>query len=113
MYGWVQDMVIEAFIPPEEVQKVMRRAHWDEEREVWVLERLSDLGESWGSGAVSCMLQLSPDDSPIDICRSGVVVSQHALGQVTSSARLLVLMLVDMCNEHVLPNGTLVQASVT
>jgi kinesin family protein 3/17 len=38
-------MVIEAFIPPEEVQKVMRRAHWDEEREVWVLERLSDLGE--------------------------------------------------------------------
>jgi len=41
----LKDMVIEAFIPPEEVQKVMRRAHWDEEREVWVLERLSDLGK--------------------------------------------------------------------
>lgn len=23
----------------------MRRAHWDEEREVWVLERLSDIGK--------------------------------------------------------------------
>ncbi len=33
---------LQAFIPPEEVSKVMRRAHWDEEREVWVLERLSD-----------------------------------------------------------------------
>ncbi len=30
----LKDMVIEAFIPPEEVQKVMRRAHWDDEREV-------------------------------------------------------------------------------
>mmetsp|Transcript_40494 Transcript_40494/g.89986 ORF Transcript_40494/g.89986 Transcript_40494/m.89986 type:complete len:782 (-) Transcript_40494:415-2760(-) len=39
----LKDMVIEAFIPPEEVQKVMRRAHWDDEREVWVLERLSDM----------------------------------------------------------------------
>ncbi|GFH06490.1 kinesin-like protein [Haematococcus lacustris] len=41
----LKDMVIEAFIPPEEVGKVNRRAHWDEEREVWVLERLSDLGK--------------------------------------------------------------------
>ncbi|KAG1658518.1 hypothetical protein FOA52_009861 [Chlamydomonas sp. UWO 241] len=41
----LKDMVIEAFIPPEEVQKVMRRAHWDDEREVWVLERLSDVGK--------------------------------------------------------------------
>ncbi|MEW5311561.1 MAG: hypothetical protein WDW38_003270 [Sanguina aurantia] len=41
----LKDMVIEAFIPPEEVQKVMKRAHWDDEREVWVLERLSDLGK--------------------------------------------------------------------
>eukprot|EP00201_Polytomella_parva_P015707 CAMPEP_0175058252 /NCGR_PEP_ID=MMETSP0052_2-20121109/11744_1 /TAXON_ID=51329 ORGANISM="Polytomella parva, Strain SAG 63-3" /NCGR_SAMPLE_ID=MMETSP0052_2 /ASSEMBLY_ACC=CAM_ASM_000194 /LENGTH=731 /DNA_ID=CAMNT_0016323611 /DNA_START=71 /DNA_END=2263 /DNA_ORIENTATION=+ len=40
----LKDMVIEAFIPPEEVQKVMKRAHWDEDREVWVLERLSDVG---------------------------------------------------------------------
>eukprot|EP00798_Chlamydomonas_sp_ICE-L_P012352 gene12352-15530_t len=39
----LKDMVIEAFIPTEEVQKVMRRAHWDDEREVWVLERLSDI----------------------------------------------------------------------
>ncbi|EFJ51094.1 kinesin-like protein [Volvox carteri f. nagariensis] len=41
----LKDMVIEAFIPPEEVQKVMKRAHWDDEREVWVLERLSDIGK--------------------------------------------------------------------
>lgn len=41
----LKNMVIEAFIPSEEVQKVMRRAHWDEEREVWVLERLSDIGK--------------------------------------------------------------------
>mmetsp|Transcript_17939 Transcript_17939/g.53743 ORF Transcript_17939/g.53743 Transcript_17939/m.53743 type:complete len:766 (-) Transcript_17939:710-3007(-) len=41
----LKDMVIEAFVPPEEVQKVMRRAHWDDEREVWVLERLSDVGK--------------------------------------------------------------------
>jgi kinesin family protein 3/17 len=25
--------------------QVMRRAHWDEEREVWVLERLADVGK--------------------------------------------------------------------
>jgi hypothetical protein len=31
--------------------QVMRRAHWDEEREVWVLERLSDVGRrDGGSG---------------------------------------------------------------
>ena len=24
---------------------MMRRAHWDDEREVWVLERLSDIGK--------------------------------------------------------------------
>ncbi|KAG2498997.1 hypothetical protein HYH03_003183 [Edaphochlamys debaryana] len=41
----LKDMVIEAFVPPEEVQKVMKRAHWDDEREVWVLERLSDIGK--------------------------------------------------------------------
>nr|AEG74528.1 kinesin-2 motor subunit FLA8 [Dunaliella salina] len=40
----LKDMVIEAFTPTEEVQKVMKRAHWDYEREVWVLERLSDMG---------------------------------------------------------------------
>eukprot|EP00803_Ostreobium_quekettii_P010000 evm.model.scf_2563.1 EVM.evm.TU.scf_2563.1 scf_2563:6943-10036(-) len=30
--------VIEGFIPPEEVNKVMRQARWDDSREVWVLE---------------------------------------------------------------------------
>ena len=32
--------------------QVMRRAHWDDEREVWVLERLSDVGrvDAPGSG---------------------------------------------------------------
>jgi hypothetical protein len=31
--------------------QVMRRAHWDEEREVWVLERLSDVGRRDGGAA--------------------------------------------------------------
>ncbi|GMH45965.1 hypothetical protein BSKO_13929 [Bryopsis sp. KO-2023] len=38
----LKTLVIEAFIPPEEVAKVMRRARWEEEREIWVLERSAD-----------------------------------------------------------------------
>lgn len=30
---------------PSAHPQVMRRAHWDDEREVWVLERLSDMGK--------------------------------------------------------------------
>jgi hypothetical protein len=33
---------------PRARPQVMRRAHWDEEREVWVLERLSDVGRRDG-----------------------------------------------------------------
>jgi len=40
----LKNLVIEAFIPDEEAQKVARRATWDEEGEAWVLERVSDEG---------------------------------------------------------------------
>eukprot|EP00899_Mesostigma_viride_P027813 jgi/Mesvir1/8216/Mv12506-RA.2 len=39
----LKNIIIENFIPPEEI---MRRAHWEEERETWVLERLSQAGNN-------------------------------------------------------------------
>jgi len=36
----LKDLVIDLFVPTEETHKVMRRAAWDEERDLWVLERL-------------------------------------------------------------------------
>ncbi|KAA6421900.1 MAG: kinesin KIF3B [Trebouxia sp. A1-2] len=36
----LKDLVIQAFIPPQDVQKVMDRAQWDEEQEVWMLQQL-------------------------------------------------------------------------
>ncbi|KAK9824688.1 hypothetical protein WJX72_012423 [[Myrmecia] bisecta] len=38
----LKNLVIEAFIPQREVQKVTKRAAWDEEHQTWVLQRLSD-----------------------------------------------------------------------
>jgi len=40
----LKNLVIEAFIPDEEAQKVARRATWDAEAEAWVLERVSEEG---------------------------------------------------------------------
>mmetsp|Transcript_18106 Transcript_18106/g.58577 ORF Transcript_18106/g.58577 Transcript_18106/m.58577 type:complete len:365 (+) Transcript_18106:63-1157(+) len=37
----LKDVVIDNFVPTEEAQKVMNRAHWFDEEEVWVLQRLS------------------------------------------------------------------------
>jgi kinesin family member 3B len=37
--------------------QVMRRAHWDEEREVWVLERLADVGRRDVGGAGAGVLK--------------------------------------------------------
>mmetsp|Transcript_30808 Transcript_30808/g.87134 ORF Transcript_30808/g.87134 Transcript_30808/m.87134 type:complete len:456 (-) Transcript_30808:81-1448(-) len=38
----LKNLVIEAFVPPDEVQKVQSRAQWDDQKEQWVLERISD-----------------------------------------------------------------------
>eukprot|EP00191_Tetraselmis_sp_GSL018_P019273 CAMPEP_0177590532 /NCGR_PEP_ID=MMETSP0419_2-20121207/7465_1 /TAXON_ID=582737 /ORGANISM="Tetraselmis sp., Strain GSL018" /LENGTH=750 /DNA_ID=CAMNT_0019081115 /DNA_START=182 /DNA_END=2434 /DNA_ORIENTATION=- len=40
----LKTLVIEAFVPAEEVAKVQRRAKWDEEREQWDLEPISAEG---------------------------------------------------------------------
>lgn len=46
----LKSLVIEAFVPPDEVQKVTRRAEWDEEKEQWILERLSEEGRREQAG---------------------------------------------------------------
>ena len=47
--------------------KVMRRAHWDEERELWVLERLSDVGkrEEVATGTVKRPVSASGQRRPM------------------------------------------------
>ncbi|GBG62900.1 hypothetical protein CBR_g34272 [Chara braunii] len=42
----LKNLIIESFIPPEEVGKIMRKAHWDEEHEQWVIEHLSYAGNN-------------------------------------------------------------------
>ena len=41
----LKNLVIEAFIPPDEVQKVQSRAQWDDQKEQWALERVSDFAK--------------------------------------------------------------------
>ena len=36
----LKNTIIDAFIPSDDVQKIMRRANWDEETETWILEQL-------------------------------------------------------------------------
>ncbi|CAM6129993.1 unnamed protein product [Calypogeia fissa] len=36
----LKSFIIEKFIPPEELSKIMRRAIWDEENETWVLQNI-------------------------------------------------------------------------
>jgi kinesin family protein 3/17 len=43
LYTW--NLLSLCNVPLRETLQVMRRAHWDDEREVWVLERLSDVGK--------------------------------------------------------------------
>lgn len=38
----LKNKIISSFIPVEETKKVMKRAQWDEEKDAWLLERLSD-----------------------------------------------------------------------
>ena len=36
----LKNTIIDSFIPSDDVQKIMRRANWDEETETWILEQL-------------------------------------------------------------------------
>ena len=40
----LKSLVIDAFIPPEEVNKIMARAHWDEDSEQWLVQRIDHAG---------------------------------------------------------------------
>eukprot|EP00793_Prasinoderma_coloniale_P000109 PRCOL_00005617-RA len=40
----LKSLVIDAFIPPEEVSKIMARAHWDEDSEQWLVQRIDHAG---------------------------------------------------------------------
>ncbi|QDZ25159.1 kinesin [Chloropicon primus] len=42
----LKNKIISSFIPIEETKKVMKRAQWDEEKDAWLLERLSNVSES-------------------------------------------------------------------
>ncbi len=41
-----KQLIIDNFIPPEEVERVEARARWDEEKSVWILPRLEIAGNS-------------------------------------------------------------------
>ena len=36
----LKNTIIDAFIPSDDIQKIMRRANWDESSETWILEQL-------------------------------------------------------------------------
>lgn len=40
----LKGLVVDAFIPPEEVNKIMSRAQWDEESEQWLVQRIDHAG---------------------------------------------------------------------
>ncbi|GAQ91439.1 Kinesin-like protein [Klebsormidium nitens] len=42
----LKNLIIESFVPPEEVNKIMRRAHWDEDHERWILEGVQYAGNN-------------------------------------------------------------------
>ena len=58
------------FIILLDLLQVMRRAHWDDEREVWVLERLSDVGkrEVVATGTVKRPVSASGQRRPTADC---------------------------------------------
>ena len=50
----LKNKIISSFIPIEETKKVMKRAQWNEEKEAWLLERLTNISggdSSSGSGS--------------------------------------------------------------
>eukprot|EP00741_Cyanophora_paradoxa_P003300 tig00000692_g3207.t1 len=42
----LKNLVIDNFIPPEEAQKIQRRAQWDDERQEWSLARIAHAGNN-------------------------------------------------------------------
>ena len=42
----LKNKIISSFIPVEETKKVMKRAQWNEEKDAWLLERLSTVSDA-------------------------------------------------------------------
>ena len=71
----LKNKIISSFIPIEETKKVMKRAQWDDEREAWLLERLTNI--SSGSG-VSDPAQSATLRRPVSASGAKRPVSEYA-----------------------------------
>ena len=48
----LKNKIISSFIPVEETKKVMKRAQWDEEKDAWLLERLTPVDSDAAGGGL-------------------------------------------------------------
>nr|AMS24209.1 kinesin 2 protein [Marsilea vestita] len=80
----LKNLIIERFIPPEEVTKIMQRVSWDDENETWIFRSAHNYA---GSGLESAPMQRPP--SAVGRSRPTCQKSLQCLAQGTSNPRYL------------------------
>ncbi|MCO5571230.1 hypothetical protein L7F22_024966 [Adiantum nelumboides] len=80
----LKSLVIERFIPPEEVAKIMQRMHWDDDNEVWIFKS----NHSYSTNGVDSILVQRPA-SAVGRSRPTCQKALQCLAQGTTNPRYL------------------------
>ncbi|KAL2622279.1 hypothetical protein R1flu_002484 [Riccia fluitans] len=81
----LKSFIIEKFIPPEEISKIMRRAVWDEESETWILKSMVQK-ISFADGETRVYLTDGIDQQPLQRPASAMGRSRHGSRQAEDAA---------------------------
>ncbi|KAG6554945.1 hypothetical protein Mapa_003529 [Marchantia paleacea] len=82
----LKSFIIEKFIPPEEISKIMRRAIWDEESETWILQSMVQKVPS-ADGETRVYLTDGIDKQPLQRPVSAMGRNRHMCRQAEEATR--------------------------